>query len=367
MKIGMFTDPHIGLKRLSGTTSATQDRLKELLYTKATQAASTLWGLNVDYVACLGDLFDKFSNSEKEITQGFNLVGNVSFVLAGNHDISNQKTKVGSLQLIAEVGMPGPFADMCISPDPSKPFFYELVPKMVYAVPHCLSGEIFEESLREVMKAASSNVGENYLFLHCNVGTGFGESKSSHELWLSPEMALELSKIFTRVIVGHEHEPTYYKVKSKSSASFEVCDLAEASVVILGNTYPLSFGEVSNRYVYVLDTFTGVIERHLSVDAKEVLTIIDAGEVTAGTAKSETPYAKITGLVPYKDSAKFNSNLYNLFANSPDILMIGKYYEEEGKGLERIKATGLRPIQEIIEEAAKKEGFLDILKEIQNA
>lgn len=366
MLIGMFTDPHIGLRRLSGTTAESQVRLKFLLENMAHSAIETLRQKEAKEVICLGDLFDKFSNSEEDIAVGAKIVEKCDYVLAGNHDVSNQVSKSGSLKLLSQISESGD--NVVISKDPSVPYMEILKNTdsfLVVAIPHCINAETFHSSIEHAIAGASSAGSKfKYLLLHCNVGEGFGETMSSHELWLTAEYAEKALRVFDRIFIGHEHEPSF---KNVENGKFVPSDLDDAGIVILGNTYPLSFGEISDRSVYILNAARNTVESFCTVTSKEILTKVKVEDLVLGGVKVSTPYVRIEGTLKYEDTAKFYSNVSRIFKENPTLIMIGKYYEEEGKGLERIKGSGLKTIEEIVRESAETEGFLDILKEIENA
>jgi len=361
MLVGMFTDPHFGLRRLSGTTSATQDQFENLLAEKAEAAVRLLKEHGAEETYCLGDLFDKFSNSEKVIKRAGKLLNEIDFVLAGNHDISNVVGRISSLHLLKELNSGSCVID--ISPDPSLPCFG--VRGNFFSVPHCISGKVFEDSIKLACEVASKVEGNVYLLLHCNassaeLGTGFGGAGPSEtELWLTPELQEICEEVFTRVFIGHEHEPKYYR-------KGELTTLKDAKIVILGNTFPLSFGEISDRYVYLLDTETNEITKVRSVDSREVLTVADVSEISE-SLEVTTPFLKIIGDLSYADAPKFGAQLYKMFKNNPGLFVIGKYYEEEGKSLNKVNIKQGVSIEEVIRKAAEEQGFIKTLQEIENA
>lgn len=367
MKIGIFSDPHLGLRRLAGTTSKTQNGLKALLSGVAHSAVDMLQDLKAGQIHCLGDVFDKFSNAEEDISEAAHLIDRCDFVLAGNHDVSNQVDKSGSLKLLAQVNE-NHAQIICISPDPTKPYFQIFSQNTLYrieAIPHCISGEVFKETIEKICSESCNSI-YRYLYLHCNVGSGFGESMSSHELWLTDELAALLADAYDRVFVGHEHESSYYDVVGEKLE--KTVDIDRAKIIVVGNTYPVNFGEIADRYVFTYDPAKNTVERHVHVERSEILKVADVSEVISGSLENViAPYLRIEGKVLYSEMAKFYSNLHRIYACNPAVLVIGKYYEEEGKGLERIKTTSHKSIEDIVKESAEAEGFSDILKEIENA
>jgi len=102
MKVLIYTDPHIGLNRLANTTQASAQRLGEKNFLWV-QYLLELFKQKDMLAFCLGDLFDQYSNDEAVIKQAMELIQHTDIVLAGNHDISNRKDKVSSLELLHKV------------------------------------------------------------------------------------------------------------------------------------------------------------------------------------------------------------------------------------------------------------------------
>jgi len=225
----LFSDPHLGTKRAAHTTAESAQRLKDRLYTSALMASDALHGINI----CGGDLFDRAYNDETTLLQGYNIAHRCRFVLSGNHDETNRQGAMTSLHALKEMGAP-----VVSCPDLSTPHFDHF--KEFWMVPHHASQEMFDQALQEAADHASqSSDGNKYLILHCNYNCPFDTEDST--LNLSPEMAEFLLQHFTRIFIGHEHNSKL---------------LFDDRLVIMGNTHPTSFSDVSDKFRWELDPAT---------------------------------------------------------------------------------------------------------------
>lgn len=238
MIYNLFTDPHLGTKRAAHTTRDSAERLKSMLYTNALVASEPMNSI------CLGDLFDKAYNDESTLIQGYTVAHRCLQTLSGNHDETNRVGAITSLQALKQMGAP-----IVSCPDLFTPYFENF--EEFWIVPHHASQEVFDEALRDAADLRSDTQdyadGKHaYLLLHCNYDCPFDTEDST--LNLSPELAEELLETFTRVFIGHDHNPKM---------------LMNDRVVVMGNTHPSSFSDVSNKYRYVLDVSTDELTKVL--------------------------------------------------------------------------------------------------------
>jgi len=238
----IFTDPHLGTSRAAHTTRASSAALKMSLYWQAMGIVRTA----ENPVMCVGDLFDKAFNNEETLVQGYNVASRCWHTLSGNHDETNREGTTTSLRALAKMGVP-----ICLAEDLSKPYFDHC--ESIYMVPHHASQELFMEACNlAASHAALNREGKaSYLFLHCNYN--FDLAKDDNTLNLPAEDAEALLAAFDYIFIGHEHNP-YTALGGR--------------VVILGNTHPTSFHDVSDKFIYhlELDTATLTKERIWSKD-----------------------------------------------------------------------------------------------------
>lgn len=343
MKIGFFTDPHLGAKRSAHSTTKGQENYREKLFEIALAASK-----RQPVTICLGDLFDKFSNSEEIIYQGICVVDNCRLVLAGNHDVPNRTDLYGSLQFIE--GLKG--EKISISPDPGKPWVerYTIEDFELHAIPHCLSQGVFEASIREACLE-----GGELLLLHCNVGNGFGPIEGDgSSLWLTSELQQLVLDSFKLCLVGHEHTPR---------------ELHDGRIVVLGNTFPLSFGEIDMRYVYTYDTETGELDKDVLFDPCEcclelpVEWLMDPGQ---SNITPDSLLIEVVGQLEKSQYAEFSRCLYKLWKNNPQLLAVKNSTTMVGVEAAVVETDVEKlTLPEIVGRAIKVAGFEEEAKECE--
>lgn len=235
MKYNLFSDPHLGTKRAAHTTADSAQRLKGMLFSSALLASDASHGINI----CGGDLFDRAYNDEATLVQGYNIAQRCHKVLSGNHDETNRQGATTSLHALREIGAP-----IVACEDLSTPYFQ--VWSQFWMVPHHASQENFDEALKLAAEDSgpidNPNRGNRYLLLHCNYNCPFDTEDST--LNLSPEMVEFLLKYFTRIFIGHEHNSKL---------------LFDERLVIMGNTHPTSFSDISDKFRWELDATTDTL------------------------------------------------------------------------------------------------------------
>lgn len=238
--ITLFTDPHLGVTRGDHSTRASSQRLQDELFDQAMAIVSAS-----DYpVFCLGDLFDKAFNPEKIIAQGIAVASHCEMTLSGNHDETNREGTITSLQVVEEAG-----CRVCRSDNLSDAYFDCFTDGKyagVYLVPHHASQELFLAACQNAANHAAvhRNGLASVLFLHCNYN--FGLAVTDNTLNLPEDFALQLLESFDKIFIGHEHNPSTH---------------LDDRVIILGNTHPTSFADISDKYTYQLDLETAEYTR----------------------------------------------------------------------------------------------------------
>lgn len=273
MKILFFSDPHVGVKRQAHTTAASRARLSaavlqhlenRVLWEATTDRVpmvvgddTVMMGGERGFVVCGGDFFDTFSNPETVILGSQAAFQRVDICLAGNHDIANDAIQKGSLDLMSEWadssgswtgdGEGDPKGRVVRAAFGEKLFHVEQFPSTdLYLIPHHSSRALFEEALQEAYNHCVEEKGNVYsvLVLHCNYDKPeIGLTDTAQNL--SREDAQVLLEVFDFVLLGHEHHPAeYYGGRLK----------------LIGNTFPTSFGDISDKRVLRYDTDTGEME-----------------------------------------------------------------------------------------------------------
>lgn len=222
----LFTDPHLGTRRAAHTTRESSKRLTLALFKQA-------WDIieDAEKPICLGDLFDRAFNDESILVQGYEIARNCMWTLAGNHDETNREGTITSLRALQEMG-----CAVISSPSLSEPYFDNFEP--LYFVPHHASQELFEQAMLDAAEHAACERADraSVLMLHCNYDQPFATEDDT--LNLSPAIAQKLLESFDYIFLGHEHKPSTH---------------FDGRVVILGNTHPTSFADISDKFSYQLE------------------------------------------------------------------------------------------------------------------
>jgi len=156
----------------------------------------------------LGDLFDTPTVNCHDFVRGWEFAQKCEYVIAGNHDLSNNTERTSAIELLLKLGCH-------VVRD-------TLITNEFYIVPHHLLQKDFEESLESLGSAGLT-------LLHCNFGYFPGQPT---ENYLTTQMAQKLGK----VISGHEHD--YKQV---------------GNVTMLGSILPMNFGEMTDKYIMVVN------------------------------------------------------------------------------------------------------------------
>lgn len=348
--ITVFTDPHLGLVRSTGTTSKSKKLYQEHLYKVALDIVN-----GASPVICAGDLFDTCHNTEEVIHQGYKIADACEFVLGGNHDISNRVEDKGSLHLLNEL-----LATVIISPNPAETHFEcrQIGDLDFIFIPHCLSQQVFQKTIEELCESCyEMDRDERVLVLHCNVGSGvFGKGGKVEDggssLWLTEELQELVLTKFKKVLVGHEHEPR---------------ELHQGRIVVLGNTFPVSFGEIGPRFSYVIDPVTTELTKtqiffpetqYKAFSVQEFLELEGDVVITA-------QLAEIKGTLLRKDQAAMARALIKAWKNNPGVLAIKNsavLEKEQSPSKQRQQVN--RTLKEYVLEAAEEAGFESELLEL---
>ena len=286
--ITFFSDPHIGLNRQAGTTPTTREIIRRNIL-KAIP-------IGKGYTICLGDLFDKYSNSEDIILSATEAYNDLHICLSGNHDLKNTADSLGSIQLLDAMTS----ENQLIRNDFgfANAFYSDVEGTKIISVPHCSTQNLFFDSLCQ-----AEQMGGEILLLHCNFDAPAHRDLSETELNLSRENAEELLKVFKYILIGHEHNAAEH---------------FGGRLKIVGGVYPTSFNDMkSKRYLtYENGEFTS--HETWSKDNYLVLTWPYAFSVPD---MPETEFIRITGTRKQSEGKDF-LYLLNLLRKSGKVLAI---------------------------------------------
>jgi DNA repair exonuclease SbcCD nuclease subunit len=303
--IAFYTDPHIGINRIAGTTPESRRKLSNRIYQQCLD-------LNAEYdgvpIVCLGDLFDSFSNSELFIEQAIEIIKTQFCILAGNHDLVNRSDAVGSLQLlktlypnkvlITEFGGHG--AHITAVPDEA----------ILISIPHVATQELFEESLEHAYTQASYKAYKEprILLLHCNFNLSY-DNISETTLNLSSKWAEQLLNVFSYVLLGHEHIHR---------------SLYDDRLVILGNIHPTGFTDIADKYCWTFDN--GILSKHLLWSKSSGYAEIDFNQLPITTSAE---FIRIVGKAKPEDLLTLSKNINKMWKTNDSVLAIKMDVEVE--------------------------------------
>ncbi len=352
-----FTDPHIGVSRTTNTTMASAKALRDRIYN--TSLAVCQAGKKRKYqIAMLGDLYDKHSNPEPVIGMGAHILQYCDYALAGNHDVKNVAGSMSSLGLvdIMMANDENPSSPIIMNPDLSQPYYFASKPSdhedvWLTFVPHCLTQELFEQSVR--MACEEAHAGHyNVLCLHCNVGDAYGQVEAEGStLSLTDELQELVIQHFDLTMVGHEHTPQ---------------KLHKGKIVVMGNLLPLSFGELSHRYHYLLNPETKELSMICHFDADKEVKSYSVRDLESLEA-FDAAYVTIGGEIKPEGYPLMARQIQKIWSNSPNTLMVSNVVDidrPDALSRQRVDASK-QTLLDLVRSEAKGKGFAEELSELE--
>lgn len=343
-RIVFTTDFHIGFRPKSHVTQKSA-----LAYQGA--VLSTALACNeepADHRINLGDLFDKYSNPESVILDAREVVKDYDWVLSGNHDVRNIEGSVSSLDVLEHSGVNVAFTHQEAN------WETRWVGGVTFhALCHYYSQGEFEAAVRSVCQHVKA--GSDVLLLHCNVGDGHGNEVEADQssLYLTSELQDLVSKTFRWVLVGHEH----------------VRRVVKPNLIILGNHFPLSFGEIGEKYIHVLDTETMELEAKTIYNEPKVM--IDAQDLIrcegVVNLSNETDFVEITGTIQPDERPELSRALICLWRNNTDqLLAVRNNVEVLGApAAKRRSASAGQDFVSYLRQQVEEAGFGEELEELE--
>ena len=309
MLIGLFSDPHLGLNRAANTTLRSRQALRQHLFDKTMEVVGLLEDVEAKRIYCLGDLLDTFCNSEPTIKQAYQVLESITGCLTGNHDIENRTDSLGTLQLLRDITSEG----VIINESPNTP---ALVVKETDAaqwvfIPHVLTQEIFCASLELALNHPQVEGMRKILCLHCNVNVpGYAApTDTGSSLYLTEEWQDKLLEKYSRIFVGHEHPPRTYR---------------QGKLQVLGNVFPLAFGEIADRYAYLYDDRADKLEAFKIFDAEKEFLSISVSDFldVEGDYPSSASMVEIVGTIKAHDQADLGRAIAKFWHTHEGVFML---------------------------------------------
>lgn len=229
----LFTDPHLGRKAGAHTSGDSSKALDKRIF-DACRVAATTCKEEDQVTICAGDLFDRTHNSEGVIAQGIAIAECCDLILGGNHDEANRADVKSSMELLQEV-TEDKVIRIGVSGNNYEVFELDHLGTdySIVMVPHHSSQDLFEDTLARI---CANEEGHDMIILHCNFDNPFATNDAS--LNLTREIASYLLKSFKYIVLGHEHNHRWEM---------------DNRLLILGNTHPTNFGDISTKYYWDYD------------------------------------------------------------------------------------------------------------------
>lgn len=240
----IYSDPHLGTVRKAHTTPESSKRLNQRLFEQVRDIVAAPEG---ETLLCLGDLFDKTNNDEATFLQGYQIAAKTLWTLAGNHDVANREGVISTLEAVHNVLSEERSGCSIIMPPAvggSDHTSIRMGDYRIVMVPHHSSQEAFVRTLNKVLTEDYTE-SHAYLMLHCNVEFDLADNNDA-VLNLTAEMSDKLLTKFSRIFVGHEHN-SYTKYDDR--------------LVVVGNTHPTSFSDISDKYVWSLNGSNNTLQK----------------------------------------------------------------------------------------------------------
>jgi len=304
-KFGLFSDPHIGLDRRAHTTTKSRAALKMALYSAADQVACSI---TAGQTLCLGDLFDKSHNDEVTIMQGYKVASQCDLVLGGNHDVPNREGTVSSLEVVNEaLRSKGNILTPCVG---QSLYFNNKFNKnnagRVFSVPHQSSQSLFDETIGILLDEPAEEDTLEIVILHCNYECGFADNEIS--LNLTSEAADQLLERFDYVFIGHEHESRVLK---------------DGRLIIVGNTHPTSFSDISDKFVWYIDEHDE-IQKELIWEEETGFKLLSFNSLPeeVNDFKTEAQFIEVQGTLSVEEYAGVADFMVKVWEANPQAYMI---------------------------------------------
>lgn len=318
----VISDLHIGVIRSAGTTPASALALRKFALDKL---AAILSGAKED-VVILGDLFDTFNIPMQDLLETYRILskwlegGYKLYLIAGNHDLSKDSTKLSSFQFLAKL-LEGPNCTYLQGAgwlDESKG---------IYALSHLLNQDLMDMHLASVPKC-------KYLLVHANYDNHFA-MQSDNSLNMSKEQAEECPA--KTIVFAHEHN-------HRTALS--------GKVFICGNQFPSSVSDClspQDKFMHRL-TDSGV-ERVKVWDRAENFIDMPWNAITETSAK----FIRISGTAKPEEASAATEAVANLRRTSQAFVITNAVQVGTDEELQKASLKSLEAVQAFDVMAALKE------------
>jgi len=227
----VLNDVHIGVQRSAGTTPRSALALRDYVIESFAKLVDEAGDLCI-----LGDLFDQYSIPNSDLLMTMHILqrhcaaGKKLYLVAGNHDLSKDSSRMSSFELLGrmmEAWFPE-HAKLLMQPT--------MLEAGAYVIPHCVNQDRFNEALSEVPE------GTKVLLLHANYDNVHAEH-SDGSLNVTESVALGLVNRGMTLVFAHEHQ-------NRTALN--------GRVIIIGNQVPTSVSDcLGAKKKYMLRIYDG--------------------------------------------------------------------------------------------------------------
>lgn len=253
----ILNDIHIGFKRIGGTTPASREALRDMLFTSIEHCLTKA----DEHVIIAGDLFDDFEVEGRDWLDTYRLFGEWLFchserfltLVAGNHDHSPRGSKVSSFETFAHAIQGAYLGNVKVIGINCWEFLRDCD---TWVIAHCDNQDVFDEKLQEVLERCAEG---HTVLLHANLHNNFAV-ESDHSLNVSEEVALAFVKKGVHLAFAHEHQARTF-IPHGTPAD------ATGTVTVLGNQFPTSISDcLGNDAKFMHRIGEGPIREHQTWD-----------------------------------------------------------------------------------------------------
>lgn len=225
-----YSDPHLGFNRTANTTVESRKRWSQFAFDTLHQKLKALKAEHpAAIVICAGDMFDKESNDEATLLQAMKLMEVTDVVLAGNHDLPNREGKESTLRVLQKI-----YGDeRIVLPAQTSDWGWDKRDRLTL-LPHHGNQDLFDKAIAGL----SSEANDGVLVTHCNYDSERAAHNDASLNMTKKQAEGLLASGFKFIVNGHEHAP-----RNELGGRFR----------IVGNTFPTSFGDISDKFVWLYD------------------------------------------------------------------------------------------------------------------
>lgn len=308
------------------------------------QMVELLEGFKNDCIVSLGDFFDSFTVTNNDFYRASTLAERFHIILGGNHDYSQDASKVSALSDLQSSRSSLLVADSELTK-------VEIPTRRgsvwLYLFPHAPTQTIMGERLEELLYSVQRDPppADSILCLHANYNRGYSDA-GEIENNFSEEWANKLSPYFSYIITGHEH--------NHKSAPAEL-------VHLIGSPYPMTFGEMQDKYVMHFSPEEGLSKTQTWSREKWYLSVTpqEFWEIPLGR---EVDFIEIVGKIRVEEVSSV-AKKRNELLQAGKVLAIKNSTESEVFHLSKDSKAQIDSWESCARARAEKDGLVDLFND----